>query len=242
MQKKIPELYAFTNEKLHDMEQPFIDEVAKQVIEGKEELYVAIQLFSAYGNEHSWAFRFQQVEKPDHSLVNFEIAHYYTYGSNSADMQDFLNETVNNTYSYFDFMIWFYFLKGIVFNYNNKLFMKIIEEYPKPKYYFGDKITVDEYHDAMINRYKKICSSNMGIYEEMKDYINFRRKEARQREQLGEISGYVRNPFIREYAIPITNDVVVVETPSLTDCMAGYPNEKEGPIKIYHGHKYERLF
>lgn len=47
--KEIPELYAFTDETKYNMEQEFIDEVAKQVKYGKEELYAAIQLLCVDG-------------------------------------------------------------------------------------------------------------------------------------------------------------------------------------------------
>lgn len=239
MQREILELYAFANELVHDdMEQEFIDEVARQVREGKEELYAAIQLFSTSCSEHSWAFRFQQVEKLAPDLVNFEIAHYYTYGSNWPDFRYYIEKppTKYAKYYYFDFMVWFYFVKGIVFEYNNKLFMKITEEYNQKKYYFGDKITVDEYYDTMLNKYRKDWP------DDMKDYINnVRRKEDKQREQFGEISGFVRNPFIREYAIPITRDIIVVETPVLTSCIDFDPCDEKEPVKIYHGHKYDPL-
>lgn len=235
IKKEIPELYAFTNEKINNMEQEFIDEVARQLKEGKEQLYAAIQLLNTGGSEHSWAFRFQQVEKIDPNLVNFEIAHYYTYGSNNADIHSFINKPTNEQYSYFDFMVWFYFLKGIIFNYNDLLFMKITEEYNEKKYYFGDKITVDEYIDSLINKYRAHWPSDM------KEYLNELIKEEKQKEQLGEIQGYVRNPFLREYAVPITNDIILIETPKLTSCLNFNPYKETEKIKVYHGHKYERF-
>lgn len=235
MRKKISELYAFTNEKMHGMEQNFIDEVARQVKERKEQLFAAIQLFDVDGCEHSHAYRFQQVEDIDPKLVNFEIAHYYTYRSNLATMQNYIEKPVDVAYSYFDFMIWFYFVKGIVFDYNGRLFMKIKQEYNEKKYYFGDKISVDEYYDAMLNKYRPCLN------DEMREFFdNYERNEAKKKQQLGEISGYVRNPFLREYAIPITSDIVVVETPTLTSCLKYYPHCEKEKVKVYHGHKYER--
>ncbi len=246
MQKKIPELYAFTDETKHNMEQEFIDEVAKQVKYGKEELYAAIQLFCAAGCEHSWAFRFQQVERLDPSLVNFEIAHYYTYGSNYADMQYYINKPKNVEYYYFDFMMWFYFLKGIVFEYNNKLFMKITEEYNQ-KYYFGDKITIDEYYDALLKQQNDVSLKKYGkkLDEITIKYYNEFRKEDKQSEERGEFNGLVRNPFLREWVVPITQDIVVIDTPVLTDCSTTYPpykvDRKKTLVKVYNGHKYERF-
>lgn len=244
--KEIPELYAFIDETKYNMEQEFIDEVAKQVKYGKEELYAAIQLLCVDGCEHSWAFRFQQVERLDPSLVDFEIAHYYTYGSNYADIRYYINKPKNTEYYYFDFMIWFYFLKGIVFEYNNKLFMKITEEYNQKKYYFGDKITVDEYFDALLRQRNDECLKKYGknIDESTIYYYNEMRKYEKQREELGEFNGLVRNPFIRSWAEPITQDIVVIDTPVLTDCSTTYPSYKvDGKkplVKVYNGHKYDR--
>ncbi len=197
--KEIPELYAFTDETKHNMEQEFIDEVARQVKYGKEELYAAIQLLCVDGCEHSWAFRFQQVERLDPSLVNFEIAHYYTYGSNYADMRYYINKPKDVEYYYFDFMIWFYFLKGIVFEYNNKLFMKITEEYNQKKYFFGDKITVDEYYDERLRQLNDASLKKYGknLDEITIKYYNEFREQEKQSEKLGEFNGLVRNPFIR---------------------------------------------
>lgn len=242
--KRIPELYAFTDETKYNMEQEFIDEVAKQVKYGKEELYAAIQLFCVDGCEHSWAFRFQQVEKLDPSLVNFEIAHYYTYGSNRASIRHYLNKPKNIEYYYFDFMVSFYFLKGIVFEYNNKLFMKITEEYNQKKYYFGDKITIDEYFDALLKQLNDESLKKYGkdLPEDMIYYYNECRKDAKQREELGEFNGFVRNPFIRKWAKPITQDIIVIDTPILTDCSTTPPYEVDREktlVKVYHGHKYE---
>ena len=240
--KEIPELYAFTDETKHNMEQEFIDEVAKQVKDGKEELYAAIQLFSVGGCEHSWAFRFQQVERLDPSLVNFEIAHYYTYGSNYTRIQNYINKPTDAWYYYFDFMIWFYFLKGIVFEYNNKLFMKITEEYNQKKYYFGDRITVDEYYDAVLkqNNYEMLRKKGENLPESLIKYYDECRKNDKQSVELGEFNELVRNPFLREYAVPITQDIVVIDTPVLADCSTTYPSHyKKSLVKIYHGHKYE---
>lgn len=224
------------------MEQEFINEVAKQVKYGKEELYAAIQLLCVDGCEHSWVFRFQQVERLDPSLVNFEIAHYYTYESNYADIRHYINKPKNVNYYYFDFMIWFYFLKGIVFEYNNKLFMKITEEYNQKKYYFGDKITVDEYYDIVLKQLNDVALKKYGknLSENMIKYYNENRKDEKQREELGEFNGLVRNPFLREWAVPITQDIIVIDTPILTDCMSYHPyDDEKGKIKVYHGHKYD---
>lgn len=243
--REIPELYAFTDETKYNMGQEFIDEVARQVKYGKEELYAAIQLFSVAGCEHSWAFRFQQVERLDPNLVKFEIAHYYTYGSNYADMRYYINKPKNADYYYFDFMLWFYFLKGIVFDYNNKLFMKITEEYKQKKYYFGEKVTVDEYYDELMKQLNaaslKKCGKNLD--DITTKYYNEFRKEAKQREELGEFHGIVRNPFIREWGEPITQDIIVADTSVLNDCSAifSYETEEEKNfVKVYNGHKYER--
>lgn len=245
MQQKIPELYAFTDETKYNMGQEFIDEVAKQVKYGKEELYAAIQLFCVDGCEHSWAFRFQQVERLDPSLVNFEIARYYTYESNYTDIKYYINKPKNITYYYFDFMMWFYFLKGIVFEYNNKLFMKITEEYKQKKYYFGDRITVDEYYDECLRQQNNACLKKYGkgLDEITINYYKEFRKNDKQNEELGEFNGLVRNPFLREYAVPITPDIIVVDTSILTDCSTTYPPYKvDGKklVKVYNGHKYDR--
>lgn len=245
--KEIPELYAFVDETKHNMEQEFIDEVARQVKNGKEELYAAIQLLCVDGCEHSWAFRFQQVERMDPSLVNFEIARYYTYESNYCEIRHFLNKPENVTSYYFDFMIWFYFLKGIVFEYNKKLFMKVTEEYNQKKYYFGDKITVDEYYDGMLRQLNDESLRKHGkcLSEEMIKFYNDCREEDKRNEKLGEFDGLVRNPFIRGWAVPITQDIVVVDTPVLTDyCGTTYPSYRvdktKSLLKVYNGHKYDR--
>lgn len=241
---KIPELHAFNDETKHNMSQEFIDEVAKQVKYGKEELYAAIQLLCVNICEHSWAFRFQQVERLDPSLVNFGITHYYTYGS-SPHVESHLNYYPDGSghdieshlqnaqdYHYFDFMTWFYFLKGIVFEYNNKLFMKITKEYNQKKYYFGDRITIDEFYDTLIKHRKNLSEDMIAFYNEL-------RENDKKREELGELNGFVRNPFIRTWSVPVTNDIVVIDTPSLTDCSTNEIYTEDGErrlIKVYNGH------
>ncbi len=43
----------------------------------------------------------------------------------------------------------------------------------------------------------------------------------------------------------ITQDIMVINTPVLTDCSPTYPlykvNRKKTLVKVYNGHKYERF-
>lgn len=106
-------------------------------------------------------------------------------------------------------------------------------------------MTVDEYYDGLMKQLNaaslKKCGKNLD--DITTKYYNELRKEDNQREALGEFHGIVRNPFIREWGEPITQDIIVADTSVLTDCSAilSYESEEEKTfVKVYNGHKYER--